>query len=147
MLQRFVLILLMILSWWYRGLHTFFFCFFHGVNRGLQTVRSYVPPADVNDRIKRITMEVCGNIENWSSYEFENNYIKFKVLFPFQYISVLIRNSLDDLICETFINLSFDKLEIQDFTFQLEEHFCAFVETNKIKQRPALHNRQAWIFP
>ncbi|KAK7480069.1 hypothetical protein BaRGS_00028706 [Batillaria attramentaria] len=47
---------------------------------GIQQVRPYSPPADVEARVQRITTDVCSNVADWKNYVFENNRVKFKIL-------------------------------------------------------------------
>ncbi|KAL8619085.1 hypothetical protein ACOMHN_019357 [Nucella lapillus] len=47
---------------------------------GLQTVRGYRPPGDVEGRMQRVVAQVCGNVADWTSIRLDNNRTKFKVL-------------------------------------------------------------------
>ncbi|XP_076472942.1 uncharacterized protein LOC143302242 [Babylonia areolata] len=48
--------------------------------QGIQTVRGYKPPADVEIRVQKVVSEVCGNVGDLNNVKLDNNRIKFKVL-------------------------------------------------------------------
>ncbi|XP_064612404.1 large ribosomal subunit protein mL50-like [Liolophura sinensis] len=48
--------------------------------RSLQSSQGYSPPNDVEERIQRITEEVCGNTPEWRTQSLEDRTVKFKIL-------------------------------------------------------------------
>ena len=48
-------------------------------SRGIEEVRGYKPPADVEDRLQALTEDVYGDVSDWRNQQLNDKYKKYHV--------------------------------------------------------------------